>query len=97
MQFPFGFEEIRVVQRHGCLFADARKEENVIFGECRSVLFVNQLDDADDLLLLPQRRANDGLNLKFASGLNTLSEQFISSGIFDKLRVAATRRFGQVS
>ncbi len=69
VDFALGVEEIGVVQRDGGLFADGGEEEEVVFVEGSAVGFVDQLDEAEDVVFFAEGGAHPGLDFEFFGGV----------------------------
>ena len=83
MDLALGVEKIGVVQRDGGLFADGREEEEIVFVEGSAVGFVDQLDEAEDVVFFAEGCAHPGLEFEFAGGFDAFCEAGFFRGIFN--------------
>src|SRR5580698_1273479 len=76
-------EEIGVVQRYGGLFADGGEEEQVVFVEWSAVGFIDQLDDAEDVVFFAKWRAHPGHDFEFFARSYAFGETRFFRWVFD--------------
>ncbi len=97
VNLALGFQQVGVVQRDGGLFADGREEKQVVFVERRTVLFVDQLDDAQHFVRFAQRCADPGLISNSPPALRRSARPGSVGGIFDQFGTGLLRDFAEQS
>ena len=83
VNLTLGVEHVGVVQSYGGLFADGGKKEQVVFVEGSAVCFIDELDDAHNIVFLAQGRAHPGLYFEIAARLQALRKRGLLRRIFD--------------